>query len=135
MDWSELIRIGAAFALAIPVGWEREREEHSAGIRTFPLVAVGSCAYMLAAGMGGGEALPRAAVGVMTGIGFLGGGVILREGTTVHGTATAASIWNMGAIGVAVASEHWPLAIGLSVINYLSLRLLKAYLKKHAQGS
>jgi putative Mg2+ transporter-C (MgtC) family protein len=131
MDWSELVKIAIAFALAFPVGWERERYDQSAGIRTFPLVAVASCGYVLAVSTLGGESLARAAVGVMTGIGFLGAGAIIRvESTVIHGTATAASIWNMGAVGVAVASGHYPLAIALTVTNYLTLKVLASYAKK-----
>jgi len=63
----------------------------------------------------------RILVGVMTGIGFIGGGSIIKEAATVHGTATAASLWNMGAIGAAVAYGNYGLAVLLSILNYLTL--------------
>jgi putative Mg2+ transporter-C (MgtC) family protein len=66
----------------------------------------------------------RILVGVMTGIGFIGGGSILKDANTVHGTATAASLWNMGAIGVCVSFGNYWLALLLCVINYLSLLFL-----------
>lgn len=124
-----LIKIGIAYALAVPTGWERQQDDHSAGLRTFPLVSIASCAYMLLAADGGFAAadISRVLVGVITGIGFIGGGAILKEGASVRGTATAASLWNMGAVGASVARGHYELAVILSVINFLSLRLLTPF--------
>ena len=121
-----ILKVLIAFALALPTGWERFKHDRSAGLRTFPLVALASCAYMLAAARTsiGPDAQSRILVGVMTGIGFIGGGSILKEGASVHGTATAASLWNMGAVGVCVAYENYGLAVLLSAVNYLSLLLL-----------
>jgi putative Mg2+ transporter-C (MgtC) family protein len=118
-----LLRVLVAYALALPTGWERFKHDRSAGLRTFPLVALASCAYILAASRTsiGADAQSRILVGVMTGIGFIGGGSILREKATVHGTATAASLWNMGAVGVCVAYENYTLAVLLAAINYLTL--------------
>src|SRR5436853_1090203 len=101
---SSVIKLLIAYGLAVPTGFERFKHDRSAGLRTFPLVALASCAYMLAASQTGLDvaAQSRILVGVMTGIGFIGGGSILREANTVHGTATAASLWNMGASGVCV---------------------------------
>lgn len=112
-----------AFALGLPTGWERYKHDRSAGLRTFPLVALASCAYMLVAAPQTLDVASqsRILVGVMTGIGFIGGGSIIKEATTVHGTATAASLWNMGAMGAAVAYGNYGLAILLSAINYLTL--------------
>ena len=123
---SMALKVPIAYALALPTGWERFKNDRSAGLRTFPLVALASCAYMLAASRTplGAEAQSRILVGVMTGIGFIGGGSILKSATTVHGTATAASLWNMGAIGVCVSYGNFGLALLLCVVNYLSLRLL-----------
>ena len=127
-----LIKIGIAYALAVPTGWERQLDDRSAGLRTFPLVSVASCAYMLLITDGGFAAadISRVMVGVMTGIGFIGGGAILKEGMTVRGTATAASLWNMGAVGASVSRGHYELAVLLSIINFLSLRLLTPFESK-----
>jgi len=127
--WIEAGKIVAAYLLALPVGWERERAGHSVGVRTFPLVAMASCGYVLVAGMmSGGDAATRSRVmqGLTTGIGFIGAGAILqsKDKDNVHGTATAASIWNTGVIGAAVAESHFEIAILLSVINLVTLRLL-----------
>jgi putative Mg2+ transporter-C (MgtC) family protein len=114
--------------LAIPIGWDRERETRSLGLRTFPLVAVASCGYMLIGQSLVGdnpEALSRVLYGLMTGIGFIGGGAILKDGGNVSGTATAASIWNTGAVGAAVAFQRYEIAIALALVNFLILRLLQ----------
>jgi putative Mg2+ transporter-C (MgtC) family protein len=62
--------------------------------------------------------------GLITGIGFIGGGAILKEGTTVRGTATAASVWNAGVIGAAVAMGHYGIALALAFLNFFTLRAL-----------
>ena len=72
----------------------------------------------------GAEHVSRMIQGLITGIGFIGGGAILKDRGTVHGTATAASIWNTGAIGAAAAFRRYEIAIVLSAINFATLRLL-----------
>jgi putative Mg2+ transporter-C (MgtC) family protein len=129
VDFADLARtagkILAAYLLAFPVGWEREREHHSVGLRTFPIVAMASCGFLLlGSSMGNDASSSRVLQGLLTGIGFIGGGAILKEGANVRGTATAASIWNTGAIGAAVALDRYWIAILLSGINLLTLRVL-----------
>jgi putative Mg2+ transporter-C (MgtC) family protein len=122
-----------AYVLAFLIGWNREREDRSAGLRTFPLVAVASCGFiLLASGVmsDSPEAQSRVIQGVITGIGFIGGGAILKDGASVRGTATAASIWNTGAIGAAVAFGRYEIAIVLSLINFLTLRWLTPLKRK-----
>jgi putative Mg2+ transporter-C (MgtC) family protein len=121
-----LLKVAIAYALALPTGWERFKHDRSAGLRTFPLVSLASCAYMLAtANLPLDQASQsRLMVGVMTGIGFIGGGTIIKDATSVHGTATAASLWNMGAVGVCVSYGNFSLAILLAAVNYLSLLFL-----------
>ena len=119
-----LMQLLIAFALAIPIGWDRERRADNAGLRTFPLVAVGSCSFILmSVGVLDMEPLATARIiqGLMTGVGFIGGGAILKSKEDVHGTATAASIWNTGAIGAAVALGAYHLAVTLTVLNVLIL--------------
>jgi putative Mg2+ transporter-C (MgtC) family protein len=130
IQWIDLAKFGISYALAFPVGWEREKDDYSAGVRTFPLVSTAACIYTLAGGDlagSGPDQVARLAVGVVTGIGFVGAGVILRQGPHVHGTATAASIWNMGALGVAVACGRLDLAVLMSLANYLTLRALRPF--------
>jgi putative Mg2+ transporter-C (MgtC) family protein len=134
IDWRttlvHLAQVGVAYLLAIPLGWEREaaRDAPGAGLRTFPLVAAGCCGYLLIGRsvFQGDEAHARILYGMMTGIGFIGGGAILKTGSNVVGTATAASIWNTGAIGAAVAWSRFEIAIVLMVINVLTLHLGRA---------
>jgi putative Mg2+ transporter-C (MgtC) family protein len=120
-------KITAAYLLAMPIGWERERVEHSVGVRTFPLVAMAACGYVLLADTAaGGDAAARSRIiqGLTTGIGFIGGGAIMRGRGNVHGTATAASIWNTGVIGASVAEGRFEIAVILSLLNLITLRLL-----------
>jgi len=123
---AQILKLLIAYALALPTGWERFKNDRSAGLRTFPLIALASCAYMLATARIplGADAQSRILVGVMTGVGFIGGGSILKEASSVHGTATAASLWNMGAVGVCAAYENYGLALLLSAVNYVTLLLL-----------
>jgi putative Mg2+ transporter-C (MgtC) family protein len=130
-DWrlmlDALAKLLLAYAITLPVAWERERAARSAGLRTFPLVALASCGFMLLATMlfpDSSEAQARVFQGLITGIGFVGGGAILKTHDSVHGTATAASIWNTGAIGTAVAYGRYEIAVVLSTANFLTLRLL-----------
>ena len=127
-DWHrDLIDAGkllAAYALAFPVGWWRETEAHSVGVRTFPIVAMASCGYVLMAAPGDPAAQSRIVQGLVAGIGFVGGGAILKSEGGVHGTATAASIWNTGVLGAAVAGDRWLLALVLSAVNLFALRVL-----------
>ncbi len=131
LDWRQLLehllKIAGAYLLVLPVAWERERATRIMGLRTFPLVAVASCAYVLVAvGVVGMEsdAHSRIIQGLMTGVGFIGGGAILKEGANVRGTATAASVWSVGALGAAVGYGRWEIAIVLSIVTFLTLRLL-----------
>jgi putative Mg2+ transporter-C (MgtC) family protein len=121
-----LTLLAAAYVLALPVGWNRERYGRSAGLRTFPLVAVASCGFALLgrAVLSSEEAQARILQGLMTGIGFIGGGAILKGRASARGTATAASIWTTGAVGAAAAYRLFEIALVLSAISYLTFRLL-----------
>ena len=91
---SNLLSVAVAYLLAMPVAWEREHNARTAGLRTFPLVAVASCGYiLLAVSVFGGEreSTARVVQGLMTGIGFIGGGAILKHGMSVRGTAMGVS--------------------------------------------
>jgi len=100
------------------------------GVRTFPLVAAASCGFVLVAvpmGQTDLAAQSRVIQGLVAGIGFIGGGAILKsEGAEgyVHGTATAASIWNFGVVGAAVAQNRFFLAVILAGLNLFALRVL-----------
>ncbi len=139
-DWHtvvfDLVILVLAFFIALPVGWDRERATRAVGLRTFPLVAVGSAAYVaIGRGALGGDADAHGRIlqGLITGLGFLGGGAIIKTTDRVRGTATAASIWSTAAIGAAVAYERLEIAILLSLVNFIALRLLRPF-KKIAGG-
>jgi putative Mg2+ transporter-C (MgtC) family protein len=122
-----LLALIVAYLLALPIGWDREHRERSAGIRTFPLVAIASCGFIQAAETHFGdsdEALARVTEGIIAGMGFIGGGAILRMKTSVRGTATAASLWATGATGVAVGLGSYDIAILVSAFTFITLRLL-----------
>lgn len=130
-DWKQtlidFLRIGLAFLLAVPIGWERHESQRNMGLRTFPIVAMAACGFMLIAkNVPGADAETHARLiqGLIGGIGFIGGGAILKEGANVRGLATASSIWGTGAIGAAVAFEREEIAVVLSVIMFLTLRIL-----------
>ena len=134
---SDLMRVTIAYLLAFPIAWNRERETHSAGLRTFPIVAAASCALaIVGTGMTGAspDVYSRILQGLVTGIGFIGGGAILRDGGTIHGTATAASVWCVGITGAAVGFGMYHIAIVLSLVTFLTLRYLMP-LKREAHES
>ncbi|MEN3973035.1 MgtC/SapB family protein [Sphingomicrobium sp. XHP0235] len=122
-----LVAIVLAYILAFPIGWNREKSERSAGLRTFPLVAVASCGFIQAAESitaDTPEAMARIVEGLITGMGFIGGGAILRLKDSVKGTATAASLWITGAIGTSVALGSLDVAIMLSIITVATLWIM-----------
>ncbi len=130
----QLMALAVAYLLALPIGWNREVEERTAGLRTFPLVAVAACGFLQATESmmtGSPEATARIIEGVITGIGFIGGGAILQMKDRVQGTATAASLWATGAMGVAVGVESYDVAIILTVLTFMTLGVLNR-LKKQA---
>ncbi|HZX23935.1 MAG TPA: MgtC/SapB family protein [Woeseiaceae bacterium] len=131
--WSQVVfhlgQLAIAWVLSLPVAWDRERESRGAGLRTFPLVAVAACGYTLVgiSVLTSTEAESRILQGLITGIGFIGGGAILKSGGSVSGTATAASIWNTGLIGMAVAFHRYEVALVMSAINFVTLRYVQRF--------
>lgn len=132
--WATFLKLGFAYILALPTGLWREREGHAVGVRTFPIVAIAACGYLMIMQDGTGPdtlaANSRVLQGLIAGIGFVGGGAILKEGMSVHGTAAAASIWNTGAIGAAVAMGRYEIAIALAVLNLFTMGALAPLKRK-----
>jgi len=126
-----LVKLLISFLFALPLGYDRETSDKGLGLRTFPLVAMTSCGFILMANavLSSDDARSRIIQGLITGIGFLGGGAIVKQGVDVRGTATAAGIWTTAAIGAAVAYSRYEIAISLAVVTFLTLRYLPA-LKK-----
>lgn len=133
LDWNviltNLYQIGMAYLLALPVAWNREQQARSAGLRTFPLVSVAACGYMLTGiqVLDSTDAESRVIYGIIAGMGFIGGGAIIKSEGSVTGTATAASLWNTGAIGIAIAFHRYEIAIVLSLINFLTLQFITRF--------
>jgi putative Mg2+ transporter-C (MgtC) family protein len=117
-------RLAFAAVLGAFIGLQRELQGYPAGIRTLALVALGSALFTEVSRLLAGD--DRAAAGIVTGIGFLGAGVIFREGYTVKGITTAASIWAAAGIGMAAAIELYLVAgLGaLTVVTVLGARPL-----------
>lgn len=131
LSWTLLLDNGlhllVAFTLALPIAWEREVETRIMGLRTLPLVAVACCAFILVGTEligddSGGHA--RLLSGLVAGIGFIGGGAILKDGRRVRGTATAASLLLTGVLGAAVGYGLFEIAILISAITLATLLLL-----------
>jgi putative Mg2+ transporter-C (MgtC) family protein len=117
------------------VGAERELADQPAGLRTHMLLTIGACLFTLVSAYGfGGSADPsRLAAQIVTGIGFLGGGAIVRYGLTIRGLTTAASIWATASIGVAVGAGRYLLATGgtlLVVVTLFGLRAVRDVLRR-----
>lgn len=121
------LTMAAAYLIALPIAYDREARSRSAGLRTFPLVGIGSCGFVLIALQSPGvdeSAVGRIVQGLITGIGFIRGGAILKDKGEVRGTATAASIWITAGIGAAVAFGLYPIAIALSAATTLTFWLI-----------
>lgn len=129
-----LIRLLLAALLGSLVGLERERLEEVAGLRTHMLVAVGATIFMLVSAFGFNDILghpnvvldpSRVAAQVVSGIGFLGAGTIIMRRTIVHGLTTAASLWAVAAIGLAVGGGLYFGAVAASVVVLIILVVIK----------
>ena len=122
-DWELVGRLVLAALLGFSIGLEREIRGQAAGERTHALVALGAAAFALISGRAfpGGDTA-RVAAGVVTGIGFLGAGMILKkEGVRIEGLTTAAGIWAVGAIGLAIGAGMYLLGIVAAVLVGLIL--------------
>jgi putative Mg2+ transporter-C (MgtC) family protein len=117
-DVELLVRLLLAAVLGGAIGAERELNDQPAGLRTHMLLTIGACLFTLisAYGFGRGTDPSRLAAQVVTGIGFLGGGAIVRHGLTVKGVTTAASIWATASVGVAIGAGSYVLGIGGAVL-------------------
>ena len=122
MGWLDIaLRLGSAMLIGGAIGLNRDLHHKPTGMRTLGLVALGSTLAVLAVA-GDPAAVSRVVQGIITGIGFLGAGVILHRptGGKVHGLTTAASIWVTAALGVLCGMGAWPiLVVGVSLVLLL----------------
>jgi putative Mg2+ transporter-C (MgtC) family protein len=112
------VRLGAAILAGALIGLERQWSKHTAGVRTHSLVALGAALFVLLARLAGTpQEAARMAAQVVTGIGFLGAGVLMRTGLTVHGLNTAATVWCTAALGVlCAAADYWSVLLGTGAV-------------------
>jgi putative Mg2+ transporter-C (MgtC) family protein len=117
------LRLGAAILAGALVGLERQWSKHTAGVRTHSLVALGAALFVLLAPLAGTpQETARMAAQVITGIGFLGAGVLMRTGLTVHGLNTAATVWCTAAVGVlCAAADYWSALLGTIAVLLVNL--------------
>lgn len=124
MDLELLMRVILAFLLGGMIGFERERHGQAAGIRTYGAIALGACVFGIVSFNVSNADASRIAAQVVTGVGFLGGGVIFRrDGNVVSGLTTAATLWATAAVGLAVAFGMYTLSILTSILIFLLLYL------------
>jgi putative Mg2+ transporter-C (MgtC) family protein len=145
IGWPEvLLRLFVAAALGGAIGLERELRERQAGLRTHLVVSVGSALFTLVSAYGfhgfDGKVDPtRIAAQIVSGIGFLGAGAIIRQGLSVRGLTTAASLWLVAAIGMAAGAGYWEGALiatlgallVLGPLRVVAFRILSRYRPVH----
>ena len=129
--WEAVLRLSVAAGLGGAVGIERELREREAGIRTHLLVALGSCLFTIVGAYGfhdfGAKVDPtRVAAQIVTGVGFLGAGAIIREGISVRGLTTAGSLWIVAAIGMAAGAGYYSAAVAGTLLTVFALWPLRA---------
>jgi putative Mg2+ transporter-C (MgtC) family protein len=115
-----LARVGLAAVLGALIGLEREFRGHEAGIRTTSLVCIGAAIFGEIGYVMGDS---RVAQGVAQGIGFLGAGLMFTRGQSVHNVTTAATMWIVAAVGLAIAERLWLVGIGVAVAVVVLLEL------------
>jgi putative Mg2+ transporter-C (MgtC) family protein len=145
ITWGEVaIRLSVAAALTGAVGLERELRERAAGLRTHMLVGVGSALFTLVSAYAWGDFVfdrtqgtvfdpTRISAQIVTGIGFLGAGAIIRQGLSIRGLTTAAGLWVAAAIGMAVGAGYWPAALigtGVVLVGLGPLRMAEGWVMR-----
>lgn len=143
-EWDILLRLLTAMVLGGLIGLERERSNHAAGFRTHILVCLGSALIMLLSAYGFADFVAEAnvrvdparlAAAVITGVGFLGAGTILFTGKSITGLTTAASIWVVAGIGLAVGAGFYFAAIISTVLVVLNLWVFNKVERRYIQAN
>jgi putative Mg2+ transporter-C (MgtC) family protein len=131
--FEEAAQVSVAFLMGGIIGLEREFRSKPAGFRTMILICVGSCLYTIISRESNLVSPDRIASNVVTGIGFIGAGVIFKEGISVNGLTTAALIWITAALGMAIGYNNYPLAIvvcSMVVVTLFVLEPIQRYINK-----
>ncbi len=139
MEWQVelhmVLRVLLAFLLGGIIGWEREHHSQAAGIRTLGAISVGACVFGLISMHATGQVDPtRIAAQVVSGVGFIGAGIIFRQGNMLSGLTTAATLWAVAAIGLAVAFTMYTIAILSTIILFLLLYLSRMKWWRYVSG-
>jgi putative Mg2+ transporter-C (MgtC) family protein len=123
--FEEAAQVSVAFIIGAVIGLEREFRSKPAGFRTMILICVGSCLYTILSKEASNMSPDRIASNIVTGIGFIGAGVIFKEGISVNGLTTAALIWITAALGMAVGYHNYPIAIVVTSMVVVALFVLE----------
>jgi putative Mg2+ transporter-C (MgtC) family protein len=123
--FEEAAQVSVAFIIGAVIGLEREFRSKPAGFRTMILICVGSCLYTILSKESNTVSPDRIASNIVTGIGFIGAGVIFKEGISVNGLTTAALIWITAALGMAVGYHNYPIAIVVASMVVVALFVLE----------
>jgi putative Mg2+ transporter-C (MgtC) family protein len=123
-----VVLILLAATLSALIGMDRERRDQNAGLRTHMLVGIGACLISLLSLYAFPDSdRSRVAAQIVSGIGFLGAGAILKHRDGIHGLTTAASIWATAGVGMAVGVGAWLLAAGATVIIWIVLAVIRKF--------
>lgn len=126
-----VLQVALAAFLGSVIGIERERRQHEAGLRTHMLVAMGSCLFTVLSVLAFGDGDPgRVASQILPGMGFLGAGSIIKYGRDIQGLTTAASMWFTAAMGMAVGTGSWFLALCSTLMIWFVLSVLHKFRQK-----
>ena len=143
------LRLALSFVAAFLLGWNREELGHPAGMRTIVLLCVAACTAMLlgswlltqttgeTAGLSRLD-LMRLPQGILAGIGFIGAGTILKQGSTVRGVTTAATVWLATVVGLCFGAGAWSLGIAATLVSLATLQGLgwvEGYLRQRSYGT
>ena len=136
MDWNLILRLVIAGLLGGLVGLERELRAKEAGLRTHFIVALGSALFMIISQYAFGSAqhdAARVAAQVVSGIGFIGAGVIIFQKNVVRGVTTAAGLWVVAAIGLACGAGMWEVAAATTILTVICLEAVHFVHKRYGE--
>lgn len=126
IDFRSFIPLAFAMGLGAIIGIEREIHGKPAGLRTNILICMGAATFMMIANrmLASPDAISRMTAGIVTGVGFIGGAVVLRDRTNVYGVTTAATIWVVTSIGIACGMQLYDIAVAVTLLSLLILVVL-----------
>jgi putative Mg2+ transporter-C (MgtC) family protein len=120
--------------LSMLIGLDRERQDQPAGLRTHMLVGIGSCLFTVISIYGFADGDPgRVASQILPGMGFLGAGAIIKNGSNIRGLTTAGSMWATSAVGMAVGTGAWLLALSATLLIWVVLVIIHRFEAHHLE--